>query len=181
MKLYLIPMKSMAKITDNTCAEYRVLLDRAARKHKENRQYFKKLKKQKSGMVDPLMRRLHDDVFEKIDCLLCSNCCRGTGPLIRERDISRLSKSLKIKPGNFTETYLRTDEEGDYVFSSMPCPFILDDNCCMVYSDRPGACRDYPHTDCISFKKYSSQMLENTRICPAVFLIFEKMKEELPL
>lgn len=174
-------MKYMAKRSDKTCAEYRDILNTAGLKHKENRQYFKKLKKKKSGLVDPLMRRFHDEVFQKIDCLHCSNCCRGTGPLIRERDITRLSKSLKMKPGVFTETYLRTDEEGDYVFSAMPCPFILEDNCCMVYSERPGACRDFPHSDCISFKKYSSQMLENTRICPAVFLVFEKMKKELPL
>ena len=94
-----IQMKSMAKGCDKTCAEYRDILDTAGRKHKENRQYFKKLKEQKSGLVDPLMRRFHDEVFQKIDCLQCSNCCRGTGPLIRERDITRLSKSLKIKPG----------------------------------------------------------------------------------
>jgi len=171
----------MARVSEKTCDEYRDIIDRAYLKHKENRLYFKKLKKQKSGLVDQLMRRFHEEVFEEIDCLLCSNCCRGTGPLIKERDISRLSRSMKMKPGKFTETYLKIDEDGDYVFNRMPCPFILDDNFCMVYQDRPAACREYPHTDCISFKKYSPQMLENTRICPAVFLVFEKMKEALPL
>ncbi len=167
--------------SDSTCPEYREILTRAVQKTKENRQYFKKLKKMKSGDVDPLMFRLHSEVFEEIDCLKCSNCCRGTGPLLRERDISRLSKSLRMKPGAFTSRYLRIDEDGDYVFQSMPCPFILEDNCCMVYEDRPGACRDYPHSDCISFKKYSAQMLANTKICPALFLLFEKMKKVIPL
>ncbi len=167
--------------SDKTCPEYREILTRAVQKTKENRQYFKKLKKMKSGEVDTLMFRLHTEVFEEIDCLKCSNCCRGTGPLLRERDISRLSRTLRMKPGQFTSQYLRMDEEGDYVFQSMPCPFILEDNCCMVYEDRPGACRDYPHSDCISFKKYSSQMLANTKICPALFLLFEKMKKVIPL
>ncbi|MDC7231742.1 MAG: YkgJ family cysteine cluster protein [Spirochaetales bacterium] len=171
----------MAKPTEKTCREYRDLLDLAAGKVKENRGYFKKLKKQKPGLVDPLMQRLHEEVFQQIDCLLCSNCCRGTGPLVRDRDITRLSKNLKMKPGSFTENYLKIDEDGDYVFNTMPCPFILEDNICMVYEGRPKACRDYPHTDCISFRKYSPQMLENTKICPAVYLIFERMKEELPL
>ncbi len=171
----------MADSTDHTCAEYRNLLNQAARKYSENRKYIKKLKKQNSGCVDSLMRELHDEVFSRIDCLKCSNCCRGTGPLLRERDITRLSRTLKMKPGVFSETYLRIDEEGDYIFKALPCPFILEDNFCMVYADRPGACRDYPHSDTMSLKKYSPQMLENTRICPALYLIFEEMKVKLPL
>ena len=161
--------------------EYREILNRARRERKDFKAYFAKLKKLKPGRVDPLMRELHDEVFEEIDCLACSNCCRGTGPLLKERDISRLSKALSMKPGVFVETYLRIDEDGDYVFQTMPCPFILEDNMCMVYPERPWACRDYPHTDSISFKKYSSQMLENTTICPAVALIFRAMRERLPL
>jgi len=72
------------------------------------------------------------------------------------------------------------DEEGDSVFKDLPCPFLGEDNYCAVYEDRPGACRDYPHTDCISFRKYVPQMLENTRICPGVFLIFEEIKKRIP-
>lgn len=177
----LIPKKYMAEITEKTCNEYRILLNKASRKYRENRKYFQKLKKMKPGSVDPLMAELHASVFEEIDCLQCSNCCRGTGPLLRDRDIGRLSRSFKMKPGDFTQTYLKVDDDGDYIFQSMPCPFIKEDNCCLVYPERPGACRDYPHTDCISFRKYSRQMLENTKICPAVFLIFERMKKVIPL
>jgi len=161
--------------------EYRKILELAGIRYRENKKYFQKLKKQKPGVVDPLMKRLHDQVFLDIDCLQCANCCQGTGPLLRERDISRLAKSLRMKPGDFTETYLRIDEEEDYIFRSMPCPFLGGDNYCSVYENRPGACRDYPHTDNMSFRRYTAQMLENTRICPGVFLVFEKMKEALPL
>jgi len=171
----------MAEITDHTCPEYRNILNQAARKYSENRTFIKKLKKVKSGIVDQMMRDLHDSVFLQIDCLKCSNCCRGTGPLLRERDITRLSRHFKMKPGVFSETYLKIDEDGDAVFKQLPCPFILDDNFCVVYTERPGACRDYPHSDTISLKKYSAQMLENTRICPALFLIFEEMKKQMPL
>ncbi|MDA3957693.1 YkgJ family cysteine cluster protein [Oceanispirochaeta sp.] len=169
----------MGRVTDS--CEYKSILDRASQKYKENQDYFKKLKKVKSGVVDPPMRHLHFEVFKEIDCLKCSNCCRGTGPLLRERDINRLSRSLKMRPGSFTETYLKVDEEADYIFKNMPCPFIQNDNLCMVYQERPDACRNFPHTDGMSFKKYSSQMLENTRICPAVYLRFERMKKEIPL
>ncbi|OQY32637.1 MAG: zinc/iron-chelating domain-containing protein [Spirochaetaceae bacterium 4572_59] len=161
-------------------SEYQKLLEQAKTRYKENRKYFQKLKKMKAGKVDPIMASLHDEVFMEIDCLKCANCCRGTGPLLRERDISRLSKALRMRPGVFTEQYLQIDEDEDYIFKAMPCPFLEIDNYCSVYENRPGACRDYPHSNCISFKKYSSQMLENTRICPAVFLIFEKMKALIP-
>ncbi|QEN07153.1 YkgJ family cysteine cluster protein [Oceanispirochaeta crateris] len=166
---------------DKTCRAYKDILNKASQKYRENKVYFKKLKKVKQGKVDTLLRRFHVEVFDEIDCLKCSNCCRSTGPLLRERDITRLSRGLKMKPGSFTESYLKIDEEGDYVFQTMPCPFIQEDNLCLFYSDRPGACRDFPHTNSISFKKYTRQMLENTKICPAVFLIFEKMKLEIPL
>jgi uncharacterized protein len=156
---------------------YRKLLEQAKKQYKENKKYFQKLKKKNPGEIDPLMARLHDQVFMNIDCLACANCCKGTGPLLRERDISRLSKALRMKPGDFTKNYLRIDEEEDYVFKTLPCPFLGADNYCSVYESRPGACRDYPHTNHMSFRKYTPQMLENTLICPAVFLIFEKMKE----
>ena len=60
---------------------YREILNRARRERKEFKAYFARLKKLKPGRVDPLMKELHDEVFEEIDCLQCSNCCRGTGPL----------------------------------------------------------------------------------------------------
>ncbi len=159
--------------------EYQTLLTQAEARYKENKKFFQKLKKMKSGQVDSLMRELHDQVFLEIDCLECANCCRGTGPLLRERDISRLAKTLRLRPGEFVETYLKIDEEQDFVFQSLPCPFLGSDNYCSVYEDRPGACRDYPHTDHMSFKKYTSQMLRNTLVCPGVYLVFEKMKDKI--
>ncbi len=160
--------------------EYEKLLEQAKNRYKENKRYFQKLKKMKSGQVDTLMQDLHEQVFQELDCLKCANCCHGTGPLLRERDITRLSRALKIKPGDFVQSYLKVDEEEDFVFNALPCPFLCPDNYCSVYENRPGACWDFPHTDNMSFKKYTVQMLQNTLICPAVSLIFEKMKEEIP-
>ncbi|MEZ5067203.1 MAG: YkgJ family cysteine cluster protein [Bacteroidia bacterium] len=38
---------------------------------------------------------------------------------------------------------MRTDIS---VLKKSPCPFLLDDNHCSIYSIRPQACREYPHT-----------------------------------
>jgi uncharacterized protein len=121
-----------------------------------------------SKNADELFHKLHQKEFEKIDCLQCAKCCRDLGPLLTDRDIQKLSQFLKLKPSVFTEKYLRIDEDGDYVFKSMPCPFIGDDNYCSVYESRPTACRDYPHTDRKNIKGILDICIKNAAICPAV-------------
>lgn len=156
---------------------YREMLDRAASDYKKTGQFFKKLKKVKTAELDRLFSDLHDRFTEEIDCLDCANCCRGTGPLLKERDISRLSRTLRMKPKDFNETYLRMDEEGDMIFNELPCPFLDGNNYCIVYEDRPQACREYPHTDRRNIRKYLKPTLENYRICPIVYLAVEELKK----
>lgn len=156
---------------------YRTILSRAKNKHDDTRKFFKTLKKVKSGELDLLFEKYHNLFSEKINCLDCANCCRGTGPLLKDRDIARLSKTLKMKKRSFTETYLKEDEEGDMIFKALPCPFIDDNNYCIVYEDRPAACRDYPHTDRRNIKRYLKPTLENYRICPIVYLVIEELKK----
>ena len=103
-------------------------------------QYYKKNKK-RLGKMDTIVQQLHDEVSEKIDCLTCANCCRSLGPAIYDKDIERIAKALRIKPSEVVSSYLRIDEDGDYVFKSMPCPFLMDDNYCSIYESRPKACR----------------------------------------
>jgi Fe-S-cluster containining protein len=137
---------------------------------------FKKLKKKPPKDFDITVHLLHDETFEKIDCLLCANCCKTLGPRITDNDISKLARHLKMKPGNFIKQYLSTDEDGDYVFREMPCPFLMPDNYCMVYEVRPKACREYPHTDRKRFYQALDITLKNMDTCPAVYEIVEKIQ-----
>tara|TARA_B100000378_G_scaffold234429_1_gene200494 strand:+ start:55 stop:552 length:498 start_codon:yes stop_codon:yes gene_type:complete len=145
----------------------------------ENQQFFKRLKKIKPKVLDKLIHPLHEEVFECTDCLKCANCCTTTGPLFTDKDISRIAKHLRIKPSEFTQQYLRIDEDRDYVLKSVPCTFLGEDNYCSIYEVRPKACREYPHTD----RKKQNQLLnlteKNIEVCPAVFNIVEKLKKEL--
>nr|MDK7631844.1 YkgJ family cysteine cluster protein [Globicatella sanguinis] len=75
------------------------------------------------------------------------NCCKTTGPLFTQKDIERLAKVFRMKPSLFIEKYLRIDEDNDYVLQQLPCPFLDSENYCLVYEDRPKACKEYPHTD----------------------------------
>ena len=118
-------------------------------------------------------------VMDDFDCLSCSNCCRTLGPRITDRDIEKIASALRIKPKDVVERYLRIDEDGDYVFKTMPCPFICDDNYCSIYNDRPKACREYPHTDRKKFYQIYNLTIKNSETCPAIQLILDRLKDEL--
>ncbi len=148
-------------------------------KRKENKKFFKFLKKKNPKVLDNLIHSFHSEVFENTHCLECANCCKTTGPLFTDKDIQRIAKHLSIRPSEFTEEYLQLDEERDYVLKSVPCVFLSDDNYCSIYEFKPKACREFPHTD----RKKQHQLLKitqkNIEVCPAVFDIVEKMKKKL--
>jgi len=146
---------------------------------KENTQFFKRLKKKNPKVLDKLIHPLHEEVFECTDCMKCANCCKTTGPLFTDKDISRISKHLSIKPSKFTEKYLRIDEDRDYVLKTVPCAFLGADNYCRIYDVRPKACREFPHTDRIKQHQLLELTEKNVEICPAVFSIIEKLKLNL--
>ena len=155
--------------------EYTKLLDRAKADFDSNKRMLKNLKKKNS---DTLFQNHHYKVFEEIDCLACANCCITTGPLILERDIDRISKSLRMKPVLFIKKYLRRDEDNDWVFKTMPCPFLDKDNYCLIYDVRPKACKEYPHTDSKNIHQLFGKTLINSTICPAVAMILERTRED---
>ncbi|MEJ4086843.1 YkgJ family cysteine cluster protein [Galbibacter orientalis] len=149
-------------------------------KQNENKKYFAKLRKKPPKNIDYVMQELHEAEFEKTDCLTCANCCKTTGPLFTNADIERISKHFKQKPQQFIDTYLKIDEDNDYVLQEVPCTFLGADNYCLIYDVRPKACREYPHTDRKKFQQISNLTIKNTAICPAVYNIVEAMKAKLP-
>ncbi|MDY0142115.1 MAG: YkgJ family cysteine cluster protein [Bacteroidales bacterium] len=125
--------------------------------------------------LDATFLELHEKAFEHIDCLECANCCRSLGPRLTDVDITRLAAYLKLKNTDFISQYLKIDEDKDYVFKTMPCPFLMDDNYCMVYKSRPKACREYPHTNQKNIKSILSVCVKNIETCPVVREIFDSL------
>lgn len=121
---------------------------------------------------------LHEEAFEQVDCLACANCCKHYSPRFKTPDIKRISKVLSLKESVFIETYLKIDEEGDYVLKSKPCPFLGSDNFCSIYDDRPSDCRRFPYTDEDVFIKRPQLTLKNTSFCPAAYFVIEKLMQE---
>lgn len=146
--------------------------------HQKNKLRYKKrfaekLKKEKN--IDKFIHSLHDNVFKNIDCLECANCCKSISPIITYNDVNRIAKYLKIKPSSFVDKYLKVDNENDYVYKITPCPFLNEDNYCKIYDARPKACREYPHTNRVNFHQITDLTIQNCKICPAVYLILEKI------
>lgn len=153
----------------------------AKKAEKENRLFFKKLKNKRPKNLDNIVHRLDEEFFGNFDCLSCANCCKILGPRITQKDIERISRFLKIREAEFVKKYLRIDQDNDYVFKQMPCPFLDAENYCIIYSHRPKACKDYPHTSQRRFYQILDETLENTKICPAVYEIIENLKREIDL
>lgn len=143
-----------------------------------NQKLKSRLKKLKPKELDEKFEKLHDQVFQNLDCLECANCCKTTSPIFLQTDIDRLAKVFKMKSSGFIESYLHRDEEGDYVLNSSPCPFLGGDNKCLVYEERPKACREYPHTNRKKMHGILELSLQNTLVCPAVFKIFQQIDKD---
>ncbi|MDX2174089.1 MAG: YkgJ family cysteine cluster protein [Bacteroidota bacterium] len=146
---------------------------------KENENFYRRLKLKAPKNLDDLFHTAHDSAFEEIDCLTCANCCKTTSPIFYQRDIERAAKALKLKPGEFIDTYLRIDEDKDYVLKQAPCPFLGSDNYCDIYNDRPTACREYPHTNRKKMQQILTLTFKNTLVCPAVLKVTEEIKSLL--
>lgn len=157
------------------------LPEKAAKKSVENKRFFQKLKKKPPKNMDYLMQELHEDEFSRTDCLECANCCKTTGPLFTNTDIERIARHFRMKPSAFIATYLRLDEDDDFVLQSVPCTFLGSDNYCSIYDVRPKACREFPHTNRKKFHQISNLTLKNVAICPAAYTIVEEMKKRIAL
>lgn len=152
--------------------------NKAKAKQAEHKKLLTKIKNKPPKDLDRKMQDIHDDVFNRIDCLSCANCCKTTGPLFTQKDIERLAGVFRLKPQQFIEKYLRIDEDNDYVLQSVPCPFLGNDNYCSVYENRPKACREYPHTDRKKFYQINHLTIKNTLICPATYEVVEEMNRK---
>jgi len=151
----------------------------AASREAEHSNLFKKLKRMPDGTVDKLFQDLHYSEFETFDCLECANCCSSISPSVTYNDVERLAKALRKRPSELVSEYFKVDSDGDYVFRTSPCPFLMPDNYCMVYDSRPKACREYPHTNRRRMKQIFEITKKNIAVCPLVYSIVEQLKGEL--
>jgi len=122
-------------------------------------------------------QKIHEEVFEEMDCLQCANCCKSIPPMLSKRDIKRIAKTLGVTVQAFSEKYTLVDEDGDTVMNASPCPFLESDNKCRIYEDRPSACRLYPHSGDQLFLHNRQHHKRNMKYCPGLLEIMERLSE----
>jgi len=153
-----------------------VSLDNWQQKSKDHtKQYKNFLQRADKNKVLKALPDLHEEAFEKIDCLTCAACCKNYSPRFKTTDIKRISKHLKLRESVFIDTYLNLDSDGDYVVKSSPCPFLGSDNYCSIYDQRPSDCHRFPYTDEDVLLKRPAITLKNATFCPAVYFVLEKL------
>ncbi|RYZ53681.1 MAG: YkgJ family cysteine cluster protein [Sphingobacteriales bacterium] len=143
-------------------------------RHKLYGQYLKRADK---NTVLKQLPDLNEEAFEKIDCLQCANCCKNYSPRFKTPDVKRISKHLRLRESVFIETYLKVDEDGDFVTNTLPCPFLGADNYCTIYDERPSDCRRFPYTDEDVVLKRQPLILKNVTFCPITYYVVEKLIE----
>ena len=152
------------------------LLQNWQKKSGERQKLYKQfLQRPDKNKVLKQLPDLHEQAFEAIDCLKCANCCKNYSPRFKTPDIKRISKHLKMRESAFIETYLKVDEEGDYVAKSLPCPFLGADNFCSIYEQRPSDCHRFPYTDEDVFIKRPALTQKNSTFCPITYFVLEKL------
>lgn len=142
----------------------------------EWKKYYVKNKK-KIARMDTLIHQIHLRISENTDCLKCANCCRVLGPRLTSKDVEKMAKALRLKTNELIEKYLQIDEDKDMVFKTMPCPFLQEDNYCIIYENRPKACREYPHTDRKKFVQIYSLTMKNAETCTIAYEVMEEIQK----
>lgn len=157
-------------------------IERLATKHDNENLEFRAHVKGRLGWSDrrlnQVVRETTDEVWSKIDCTACANCCRVLDVVVTDEDIGRLAKLLNISVPEFEALYVVVDAENDKLLRGKPCPF-LKDNLCAVYDHRPQTCQSYPHLY-EDFRPRTLQYVDGAHFCPIVFNVLERLKRRIP-
>lgn len=162
--------------------EFRLIIKaiekKATKESKANKKLFDRFKTNKPKGLDKAFKQANKEVFAKIDCLDCSNCCRVAKPVFNLKDARMLATHFEMTTDDFIKKYLKPDPIYEFFTKKDVCPFIGQDNKCSVYEYRPSGCRTYPPAKL----RLSPEQLEvihaSIGICPAVSQMVEKIKEQ---
>lgn len=148
-------------------------------KEEENYEFRTFLKGLDPDRVDRIVHRLNDEIAEQIDCKECGNCCKTLRPLVTDSEIQNLSQLDKISAKDFIFNFVEKDDFEDIKYlKQAPCKYLKDKNC-SIYNSRPKDCKSYPHTGKEGFISRTLGMIDDYSICPIVFNIYERLKQEL--
>lgn len=126
--------------------------------------------------VDEIFREAHYEVFSKINCLECMNCCKVYTLDITNAEAESISDHIGIDVADLMDFCDYNEVENLYTISKTPCMF-LKDNKCSIGECKPESCIEYPGTDHEGVVWRLFSILDRSLVCPAVYEILEYVKE----
>ena len=163
---YYIPLTDLSKIKHL-----------ASVRENENFRFRTFLKCGDSDRIDSIVHKLHDEITESINCSTCGNCCKHLNPSIKKEEIEILASLENINPEEYIKRHCE-EEYGDIFLKETPCRY-LENTECKIYDHRPEDCCLFPYTRKKRFISRLYGMLDRYEICPIVFNLMERLKDEL--
>ena len=70
--------------------------------------------------VERRLRAIAEEMEAGMDCTECANCCRSATVRLKERDIPKLARFLRLKEQKFLDLYTEpSEEEGPIVYNTL--------------------------------------------------------------
>jgi len=150
---------------------------KAARKRESLSLFLDKLDEVVPHDMPELVARIDATVWRDVNCRECANCCKTMTPTFTKADVKRISAHLDMKPREFTDKWLKKeDDSDDIVNTTQPCQFLVN-NMCSIYEVRPADCAEFPHHNKKPFDAYNETFKNNLIHCPATLLLVDRLKK----
>ena len=144
------------------------------------RRFLTKVENNSPEHLDPMAKEIDREVWQEIDCLACSNCCRTMTPTYTFKDLQRISRHLNMTIKALKAKWLYRNRLGEWMNRSQPCQFLdRKTNLCSIYAVRPADCAEFPHLTKTPMPDYIHVHKQNVQHCPATFRMVEKLMDKL--
>ena len=158
-------------------SEYRKKFDQSVQTHRSRlRRFLSRLENNPPKELDLIAEEIDKEVWQEVNCLACSNCCRNMTPTFTFQDLKRIASHFRMSIPDFKKKWLYKNKKGEWMNKSQPCQFLdLKTNMCSIYAIRPEDCAGFPHLTKKKTVEYIHVHKQNVQFCPATFKMVEKM------
>ena len=136
------------------------------------------LKQQDDEAIDSMVHTLTETITPQIDCTQCGNCCKSLMINITKEETDQLASHLQISETQLIDQYIEQSEQGQMIINTIPCHFLKETSC-SIYDHRFTECREFPHLHKPHFTGTLFGTMQYYEICPIIFNVVEKLKEDL--
>jgi len=143
----------------------------------ENYRFRAFLKGKDGKIIDRIVQRLHLEMIQEIDCTLCANCCSVLKARLHPEDIMVLARMENMTPNTYQDNYCEKSDFDEIFLKAIPCRYLAEKSC-SIFENRPIECKGYPNTQKKEFTTRLLGMISSYKVCPIVFNLMEKLKDE---